>query len=115
MTPRALLSTIGIIALVAAGAGSSATVVASGPGDAWADDLALIDREVRALHPDPFVNNPETAWTAKLAELASTLPTATTDEQTVQLASLVGLLDSHSYLFGPVHLYAAWSYRFPEG
>jgi hypothetical protein len=130
MTPRAFISTIGVIALVASGALASATAVASGPDPStspvagspsaaltgpWADDLALIDREVRARHPDPFVNHPESEWNAKLAELASTLPTATTDAQTVQLASLVGLLDSHSYLFGPVHVYGLWTYRFPEG
>jgi hypothetical protein len=88
---------------------------ATAPGDPWADDLALIDREVRARHPGPFVINPESAWVAKLAELRTTLPTATADEQLVQLASLVGLLDSHSYVFGPVHLYGVWAYRFPEG
>ena len=81
----------------------------------WADDLALIDREVRARHPDPFVNNPESVWKAKLAKLATTLPTATADEQIVQLASLVGLLDSHSYLSGPLHLYPVQAYHFPEG
>lgn len=81
----------------------------------WAADLATIDEQVRRLHPDPFAINPESAWAAKLAELRDTLPGATRDEQTVQLASLVGLLDSHSGLFGPVHLYPVWSYPFPEG
>jgi len=82
---------------------------------AWAADLAAIDAQVRARHPDPFAINPESAWVAKLAELQGKLPGASPDEQTVQLASLVGLLDSHSALIGPIHLYPVWAYRFPEG
>lgn len=87
--------------------------VASAPS--WADDLALVDAQVRANHPNPFANNPESAWVAKLAELGGTLPTATLDKQTVQLAGLTGLLDTHTCLCGPGHLYPVWMYRFPEG
>ena len=117
MTPKAFLTAASMV-LVAAGATAPATVVAPSPSAVttpWADDLALIDREVRTRHPDPFANNPESAWTAKLAELATTLPTATTDEQTVQLASLIGLLDSHSSFSGPYRLYPLQAYRFAEG
>ena len=84
-------------------------------GTSWAADLALVDAQVRANHPNPFANNPESAWVAKLAELGRTLPAATPDEQTVQLAGLTGLLDTHSCLCGPAHLYPVWMYRFPEG
>ena len=130
MTPKASLVAAGMV-LVAAGATALAPAVAatagptaspaavapspSAPTRPWADDLALIDRDVRSRHPDPFVNHRESAWTAKLAELARTLPTATTDEQTVQLASLVGLLDSHSSFTGPYRLYPLQAYRFAEG
>ena len=101
----------------AAGPSQSATAGLSSPASApsWAADLALIDAQVRANHPNPFANNPESAWVAKLAELGRTLPAATPDEQTVQLAGLTGLLDTHSCLCGPGHLYPVWMYRFPEG
>lgn len=101
-------------------AATSSSAVASaspvpGSAESWAADLAKIDEQVRIHHPNPFAINPESAWVAKLAELAKTLPGATTDEQTAQLASLSGLLDSHSCLCGPGHVYPAWMYRFPEG
>jgi len=94
------------------------TSAAAGPttlAESWAADLATIDEQVRANHPNPFANNPESAWVAKLAELRKTLPAATPDEQTAQLASLVGLLDTHSCWCGNARLYPAWMYRFPEG
>jgi hypothetical protein len=124
----------GIVVVVLVALGCSATPVATpsgagasmpaasddGPraepsGQSWAEDLARIDAQVRAHHPNPFANNPESAWVAKLAELAKTLPGATPDEQTVQLASLVGLLDTHTCFCGPARIYPVWMYRFPEG
>ncbi len=87
--------------------------------DPVADDLALLDTQVRALHPDPFANNPESAWVAKLDQLRKTLPTATPDQRVVQLASLVGLLDTHSALLGPydtyLHAYDVVLYPFSDG
>jgi hypothetical protein len=64
--------------------------------DAWNHDLDQLDGEVRAFHPNPFKINPESAWVAQLAKIRSTIATASKDEQLVQLASLVGLLDTHS-------------------
>lgn len=93
---------------------SSAEPAASDP---WSEDLDQLDAFVRANHPDPFAINPESAWTAKLAELRRTLATATPDEQLVQLASLIGLLDTHSWLgpAGILHAYEAVFYRFSDG
>ncbi len=75
--------------------------------DPWAVDLAELDSSVRSLHPNPFANNPESVWVAKLDELQKTLPTSTPDEAIVGIASLVGLLDTHSGLSGPFHAYDA--------
>lgn len=104
-------------AAIATQAGPSPTVPAS--ADPIAADLALLDSQVRALHPDPFANNPEAVWVAKLDELRKTLPTATPDQRVVQLASLVGLLDTHSALLGPydayLHAYDVVLYPFSDG
>jgi len=77
----------------------------------------MLDHDVRAFHPSPFTINPESAWVAKLAELRTSLPTAAPDEQLVQLASLVGLLDTHSWLgvAGTYHVYDILFYPFSDG
>ncbi len=92
---------------------SSPTAAAS--RDPWAGDLSLLDEQVRAVHPDPFAINPQSAWVAKLAELHQTLPGATPDQRIVQFASLVGLLDTHSSLSGPFHSYDVVVYPFKDG
>jgi hypothetical protein len=92
---------------------ASATAAAS--LDPWAQDLAQVDAGVRASHPNPFANNPEAVWVAKLAELRKTLPTATPDQRVVQFASLIGLLDTHSGLTGPFHAYDVLLYPFSDG
>jgi hypothetical protein len=99
---------------------ASANAVASSPTpaasrDPWAGDLSLLNGQVRALHPDPFAINPQSAWVAKLAELQQTLPGATPDQRIVQFASLVGLLDTHSSLSGPFHSYDVLVYPFKDG
>jgi hypothetical protein len=83
----------------------------------WAQDLRTLDQGVRTLHPGPFVISPEAAWKAKLAELEGSLPDATPDQQLVQLASLVGLLDTHSGLTAPqpLHAYELLFYPFSDG
>ena len=100
-----------------AGAAPSPSVAAS--DDPVADDLAMLDTQVRKFHPDPFANNPESAWVAKLDELRTSLATATPDQRVVQLASLVGLLDTHSALLGPydayLHAYDVLLYPFSDG
>ena len=85
--------------------------------EAWAEDLAQLDHAVRQFHPSPFTIHPESEWTAKLAELQTTLPTADPDQQFVQLASLVGLLDTHSSFTssGLLHQYEVLLYRFADG
>jgi hypothetical protein len=86
------------------------------PEAAWAEDLAFFDEAVRAHHPDPFAINPESAWVARLAALRTSLPTTEPDEQLVQLASLTGLLDTHSWLDAKeVHAYGVLFYPFADG
>jgi hypothetical protein len=96
---------------------SSAAPSSSAVADPWSEDLGQLDATVRASHPDPFAIHPESAWTARLAEIRTTLPTATPDEQLVQLASLIGLLDTHSWVGppGPLHAYEAVFYPFSDG
>lgn len=85
-------------------------------GASWAADLDQLDREVRTFHPNPFAISPETAWVAKLADLRTSLPAASPDEQIVELSSLVGLLDTHSYLnVDHLHMYDVLLYRFSDG
>jgi hypothetical protein len=96
----------------------SSVVAASPSSDPWTVDLATLDESVRRLHPAPFTIHPEADWIAKLAELRSSLPsTASRDEQLVKLASLVGLLDTHSYLEWPVgaQFYEVLLYPFSDG
>lgn len=130
MRPR-LLIVIGLMAVLASGCAASPTTPSAAPtaspapvspsasaaasGSPWADSLAFVDEQVRARHPSPFAINPESAWVAKLAELETTLPDATQDEQLVQLAGLTGLLDTHSGVYGPTHVYPFYAYAFPEG
>jgi hypothetical protein len=83
--------------------------------DPWAHDLDLLDSTVRMVHPDPFANTPENVWEAKLDELRGSLPIATPDQRIVQLASLVGLLDTHSALDGPFHQFDVLAYPFSDG
>ena len=98
---------------------SAAASIAPSPAaaDPWREDLDQLDREVRAFHPDPFKINPVSAWVAKLAETRKTIWSASPDEQLVQLASLVGLLDTHSGIGppGPLHAYDVLSYPFSDG
>ena len=72
---------------------------------------------MRRTHPAPFTIHTEAEWTAKLAELRASLPAAAPDEQLVQLASLVGLLDTHSYLdWRPgAKFYEVLLYQFSDG
>ncbi len=125
---------VGLVAILLAGCGSTSSAApstapsfvlepttgasASQPpvaGIAWADALTQLNAQVLATHPNPFAIHPKSEWVAKLGELEKTLPAASPDEQIVQLASLVGLLDSHSSLRGPLHIYPVSIYRFPEG
>ena len=100
-----------------ASASSSASARPSVPADAWNQDLDQLDREVRAFHPNPFTISPESAWVAQLAKIRSTIATASEDEQLVQLASLVGLLDTHSGVGPPTPLqaYELLVYPFSDG
>jgi hypothetical protein len=96
-------------------AGTSTSGASSANHDPWLDDLAQLDSQVRSRHPNPFANNPEAVWVAKLDELRKSLPSATRDQRIVQLASLVGLLDTHSGFTGPFHAYDVLLYPFSDG
>ena len=77
-----------------------------------------LDESVRRIHPAPFTIHTEAEWTAKLAELRALVAgVLTPDEQLVQLASLVGLLDTHSYLdWRPgAKFYEVLLYQFSDG
>ena len=93
------------------------SAAASPSMDPWAADLATLDESVRRLHPAPFTIHSEAEWNAKLVELRASLPSASQDEQLVQLASLVGLLDTHSYLEWPTgaSFYEVVLYPFSDG
>ena len=94
---------------------AEASPSAAAARDPWAEDLAKLDANVRLIHPNPFAINPEATWVAKLAELRRTLPLATPDEQIVGMASLVGLLDTHSWFTAPFHAYDFMAYPFADG
>ena len=135
MRPYRLVATIGLLGIVSAGCAAAtpasvspglSSAAPSGPpaspqaspsqsGSGWVTDLATIDQRVRADHPEPFAIHPESEWTAMLAALETSLPVATPDEQVAQLQGLVGLLDTHSGMDGPSHIYPIRFYRFPEG
>ena len=72
---------------------------------------------VRAKHVSPFTIHSEAEWKAKLAEIGPKLAGASPDEQFVLVASLVGLLDTHSWLVpnGGVHPYEVLFYKFSDG
>lgn len=84
----------------------------------WAQDLDFLDRNVRAIHPDPFINNPETAWVARIAGLKRTLPTMSEEDAKVAVVELVALLDDHSGVVPDeigFHYYGLLPYEFPDG
>lgn len=83
-------------AAVMPGASPSLTLVA----DPWTADLDQLDAAVRQQHVAPFVIHTEAEWEARLAAVRETIADASPDEQLVQIASLVGLLDTHSALVG---------------
>jgi hypothetical protein len=85
---------------------------------AWAEDLATVDRSVRAFHVSPFTIHPESEWKAKLADVSARIESASPNEQIALVASLVGLLDTHSAFVeipGGWHFYGLLPYRFSDG
>jgi hypothetical protein len=85
--------------------------------DAWAADLDRLDSTVRNSHVSPFAIHSEAEWKAKLAEIRPKLATASPDEQFALVASLVGLLDTHSGIMpnGTWHPYEVLFYKFSDG
>ena len=125
---------VAIVAILAACSGpavrSSSSPAASGPApslagptatpqaSSWADDLALIDRTVRTVHVSPFTIHPEPDWTARLADVSAKIESASPNEQIALVASLIGLLDTHSSFVeipGGWHFYGLLPYRFSDG
>jgi Tol biopolymer transport system component len=83
---------------------------------AWISDLEAIDSAVRNVHADPFAVVPEAMWSARVAELENAFPSLDDNERIVGMASLAGLLDTHTQFFGPdQRIYDVWLYRFSDG
>ncbi len=96
---------------------SASSPTASAEGT-WADDLAAIDHLVREKHISPFTTHPESEWTATLATVGAKIAAASENEQIALIASLFGLLDTHSGLVsipGGWHFYGLLPYRFSDG
>jgi hypothetical protein len=72
---------------------------------------------VRAHHASPFTIHSEAEWTAKIASIAPKLAAASPDEQFALVASLVGLLDTHTTIkpSGDFHAYEVFFYKFSDG
>jgi hypothetical protein len=84
--------------------------------DTWVSDVELIDASVRKLHADPFAVVSEDVWSAKVAELEKSFPTLNRDQRIVGMASLAGLLDTHTQYFDPdQQMYDVSLYRFSDG
>ena len=86
--------------------------------DVWADDLHTIDLTVRLSHPSPFAIHSEAEWESRLAEVSAQIRTASPNEQITLVASLLGLLDTHSAFVtvpGGWHYYGLLPYRFADG
>ena len=78
----------------------------------------MIDRTVRAAHPAPFTIHPESEWVARLADVATKVDGASPNEQIALVASVVGLLDTHSSFVdipNGWHFYGVLPYRFSDG
>jgi hypothetical protein len=96
----------------------SAGVPPSQKPTSWADDLALVDQSVRAFHVSPFTIHPESEWVARLADVSKRVEGATPNEQIALVASLMGLLDTHTQFVeinGGWHFYGLLPYRFSDG
>jgi hypothetical protein len=81
-------------------------------------DLDQLDEFVRTTHVAPFVIHSEAEWKARLEEIRPKLAVAATEEERLVLvASLVGLLDTHTGLGldGGFHEYPIFLYHFIEG
>ena len=115
MRDRLISSSIVVATAVLSGAASAASPLGVYPDGPVGAGPCRPGRGVRAGHPNPFAINPEETWVAKLAELHQSLPTANPDEQVVQVASLVGLLDTHSWFTAPGNAYDVLLYPFADG
>ena len=95
----------------------SPTSVVSPADDPWTADLDGLDQAVRRTHVSPFTIHSEAEWIARLADVRGRIVAASPDEQLVLLASLVGLLDTHSALGipGGAQFYELVVYPFSDG
>ncbi len=96
----------------------SPSPIPSPAGDPWELDLAQLDAAVRTEHVAPFVIHTEAEWSARLVDVRERIAGAAPNEQLVLIASLVGLLDTHSALVaGPreFQYYPMVLYGFADG
>jgi hypothetical protein len=83
-----------------------------------AADLEKLDRAVRARHASPFTIHPESEWAAAVSAAGRKLESAANDDQRLALlASVVGLLDTHTFIWrdGGLDRYPVYFYHFTEG
>lgn len=98
------------------GADSSVVTYEPQADDTWVSDLVLIDDAVRNVHTDAFEVVSESEWSARIDDLEQKFPAMSEDERIVGMASLAGLLDTHTQYFGPdQRVYDVWMYRFSDG
>jgi hypothetical protein len=96
----------------------AATPAPSATPSPWAEDLAQLDQFLRTTHVSPFTIHSEAEWTAHLASVSASIETATPNERIALVASLVGLLDTHSGFVdipGGWHFYGIVPYHFSDG
>jgi hypothetical protein len=100
------------------GASTPVAQGSAGPAATALGDLDQLDTFVRTTHVAPFVIHTEAEWKARLDQIRPKLAAApTADERLVLVASLVGLLDTHSGLGldGGFNEYPIFLYHFTEG
>lgn len=126
--PRLILMVL--LAGVVAGCGSAAPTASPtggsrAPGldgmtaELWAEDLAQVDQTVRTKHVNPFAVHSEAEWEARLAAVSAEIGSGTPNEEMVRVASLMGLMDTHSSLASMPgdgwDFYGLLPYRFSDG
>jgi Peptidase family S41 len=118
--PRALLSVVAVVVVVAAGADART----SAPADVAAD-VRELGLSIETLHPAPFRSISRQRFQAEVNALARQAPTISRNELLVGVLRLIALLgprNGHTGLFPgdpsharPLHLYPVRLYHFADG
>jgi hypothetical protein len=126
--PRLAVACLTLLAASCAGVSNPATqAVVTAPQalsssvaptvDPWAQDLDLLEVTVRAHHPAPFAMHTKAEWKATLADVRPRLAAASSDQRLALVASVVGLLDTHTSLAlkDGFRAYEVLFYKFSDG